>query len=53
MVSQKNLRELAAVGDGNLLLGSTALASVALDGLDNIHSLGDVTEDNVLTIEPT
>jgi hypothetical protein len=46
------LRELATVSDSDLLLGSTALASVALDGLDNVHALGDVTEDHVLAIEP-
>jgi hypothetical protein len=35
--SSKSLRELAAVSDSDLLLGSATLGSVALNGLDNLH----------------
>jgi hypothetical protein len=35
--SSKNLRELTAVSDSDLLFGSTALASIAFDGLDNLQ----------------
>ena len=45
--------QLAALGDFDLLLRSVHLAlGGVLDGLDDIHALNHLAEDDVLAIEP-
>ena len=44
--------ELSAVGDGDGGLGLSRVRSVGLDGLDEVHSLDDLSEDDVLTVQP-
>lgn len=48
----KHLSKLTAVGDGDLGLGGTAGRAVGLDLLDNVHAFDDLTEDNVLAVQP-
>jgi len=43
---------LTAVGDDNLLGGLAALGSEGLDLLDGVHALDDLSEDDVLAVEP-
>jgi len=44
--------ELATVSDHDLSLGLTTLGTVAFNGFNNIHALGDTAEHTVLAIEP-
>lgn len=47
-----NPLELTRLVNGDLLSGLARVGTKSLNGLDNIEALGDLTEDNVLTIEP-
>jgi len=47
-----NLRELTAVGDDDGLGGGAGLRADGLDGLDDVHTSGDVSEDAMLAIQP-
>lgn len=49
---RKQLAELTAVRDDDGLLGGTALAANLLDSFDDILAFGDLTEDDVLAIQP-
>ena len=44
--------QLTAVGNGNSLAGGTVSGSDLLDGLDNIETLLDLAEDDVLAVQP-
>ena len=44
--------QFAAVGDHDFRFGSTRVIAIALDLLDDVHSLGDRAEDDMLAIEP-
>jgi len=44
--------ELSAVGDNNLLSGGSALAANLFDGSDNVHTFGDLTKNDVFTVQP-
>jgi hypothetical protein len=44
--------QLAGVGDGDGLLGGATGGADALDGLDNVETLDDLAEDNVLAVQP-
>ena len=44
--------ELSAVGDGALLGRFAGLGSIRFDGLDDVHSFDDASEDNVFSVEP-
>jgi len=44
--------ELTAVGDDDGAASGTGLSTLLLDSLDDIHTLDDLTEDDVLAIEP-
>ena len=44
--------KLATVHDFNLLACLPTLAAFALDLLDNVHALGNVSENNVLVVQP-
>jgi len=44
--------ELTAVGNDDGLGGLSVAGTDGLDGLDNVHTLADLSEDAVLTIEP-
>ena len=46
------LGKLPAISNYNRLAGRAGLGTDALDGLHDIHTLGDVAEDNVLTVQP-
>jgi hypothetical protein len=48
----RDLRELAAVGDLDLLGGAAGAGPDLLDGLDDVHALDDLAEDDVLAVEP-
>lgn len=49
-----NLRELATVSNDNSALGLVLCASGGVfDFLDNIHPFDDLTEDNVLVVQPS
>ena len=52
MVSLSSL-ELSTVSDDNLLGGGARLGANALNLLDNIHTLGNLSEDNVLSVQPS
>lgn len=41
----------ARLGDLDLALGLAAAGSLSLDGLDDVHAVDDLAEDNVLTVE--
>ena len=43
---------LATVSDSNFLGGLATLGSKALDLLDNVHTLDNLSEDDVLAIQP-
>ena len=49
----KHLSKLATVGDGDLSRGLTVGRTVGLDLLDDIQTLNDLAEDDVLAIQPT
>ena len=49
----KHLSKLATVGDGDLSRGLTVGRTVGLDLLDDIQTLHDLTEDDVLAIQPS
>lgn len=44
--------QLTTVGNSNLLLGGTARAAVALNLLDKVHAVLDLTEDDVSAVKP-
>jgi hypothetical protein len=44
--------QLAGLLDGDGLGGLAGLGSDALDGLDNVEALNNLSEDNVLAIQP-
>jgi hypothetical protein len=44
--------QLAGVGDGDGLLGGAAGGADLLDGLDNVETLDDLAEDDVLSVQP-
>lgn len=44
--------QLARGRDEDLSLGLAALAAVGLNLLDDVHTLDDLAEDDVLAIEP-
>jgi hypothetical protein len=44
--------QLAGLLDGDSLGGLAGLGSDALDGLDNVEALDDLSEDNVLAVQP-
>jgi len=44
--------QLTTVGNGNSLAGGTVSGSDLLDGLDNIETLLDLAEDDVLAVQP-
>ena len=44
--------ELSAVADGDLLAGLSRLAAEALSGLDVVVTIDDLSEDDVLSVEP-
>lgn len=46
------LGELAAVSNYYFLAGSATAASNSLNSLYNFHTLGDISEDDVLSIKP-
>jgi hypothetical protein len=46
------LLTLAAISNGDLLGGLAALGTIGLDLLDDLHSLDDLTEDDVLSVQP-
>lgn len=48
---KQNLQSAACV-NGDLLLGLAALATEALNLLDNVHTLFNLAEDDVLAVEP-
>lgn len=43
---------MTTVSDDDLLGGSTGTTANGLNSLDNIHTTGDLTEDDMLTIQP-
>jgi len=43
---------LSAVGDNDLLSGGTALASNFLDVSNNVHTLANLTENDVFAVQP-
>lgn len=49
---RKHLSKLATVGNGDLGLGGAAGGTVGLDLLDDVHTLNDLAEDDVLAIQP-
>ena len=44
--------ELTRSGNHDFLFGSTRLGSNALDGLDNVHSFDDRSENDVFSVKP-
>jgi hypothetical protein len=48
----KPFLKLSARLDDNLCAGGTRSRSNTLDGLDDVHTLDDLAEDDVLAIEP-
>lgn len=44
--------KLTAVSNGDLGLGLAAVRAVGLDALDNVHSFDNLSENNVLAIQP-
>jgi hypothetical protein len=48
----EDLGELPAVCDLDHLGGGAAAGAHLLDGLDDVHALDDLSEDNVLAVEP-
>jgi hypothetical protein len=44
--------QLAGLLDGDGLGGLAGLGSDALNGLDNVEALDDLSEDNVLAVQP-
>ena len=50
---RKHLSKLTAVGDGDRGRGLTVGGTVGLDLLDDIETLNDLAEDDVLAIQPT
>ena len=50
---RKHLSKLATVGDGDLGRGLTAGGTVPLDLLNDIQTLNDRAEDDVLAVQPT
>ena len=44
--------QLAGVGNGDGLLGGAAGGTDALDGLDNVETLDDLAENDVLAVQP-
>lgn len=44
--------ELTGLVDGDLGSGGAGRRAEGLDLLDNVHTVGDLTEDNVLAVEP-
>lgn len=44
------LSNLASVLDDDLGLWLSGLGTIGLDGLDDVHTLGDLTEDDVLAV---
>jgi len=43
---------LSTIGDNNLLAGLAALGSIGFSLLNNIHALNDLSEDDVLAVQP-
>jgi hypothetical protein len=43
---------LSTGGDGDLGAGLSRVGSLSLDGLDDVHSLDDLSEDDVLAVQP-
>ena len=41
-----------ALGDLDAATGLAAAAALSLDGLDNVHAVNDLTEDDVLAVQP-
>ena len=41
----------ARLGDLDLALGLAAAGSLSLDGLDDVHAVDDLAEDDVLAVE--
>jgi len=50
--SSASCLELSAVADGDLLAGLSRLAAEALSGLDDVVAINDLSEDDVLSVEP-
>jgi hypothetical protein len=48
----KHLSKLTAVGDDDLSLGGTGGGTVGLDLLDNVKTLDNGAEDDVLAVQP-
>ena len=48
----KNKLKLTGIGNGDPGRALSALGSVGLDLLDDVHALDDLTEDNVLAVQP-
>lgn len=51
-VKTQGLRELPAVGNGDLLARLAVFGAAALHGLHHVHPLLDAAEDNVLAVQP-
>jgi len=51
--SSASCLELSAVADGDLLAGLSRLAAEALSGLDDVVAINDLSEDDVLSVEPS
>jgi hypothetical protein len=49
---QRDLGELSAVSDLDHLGGGAVAGAHLLDGLDDVHALDDLAEDDVLAVEP-
>ena len=45
--------ELATVGNDDGLAGGSAVGSDALDLLDDVHTLDNLAEDDVLAVQPS
>jgi hypothetical protein len=43
---------LAAISNGDLLGGLAALGTIGIDLLDDLHAFDDLTEDDVLAVQP-
>lgn len=51
-VKTQGLRELPAVGNGDLLARLAVFGAAALHGLHHVHPLLDAAEDDVLAVQP-
>lgn len=53
-IVQKKARRLVGTGvdDSGVTPGGTRLGTAALDGVDDVLATGDLTEDDVLAVQP-